>query len=263
MAFADFRMHAHAPKSFTVLGSRVTALTKEAAVEIILHTVASGQKGYVCFAGMHGIMHARRDPKVREAFRNALISAPDGMPLVWLGKAKGFLGINRVCGPDVMPAVMEATRNLPVNHFLYGGDIGVAEILKAKLERRFPGVRITGTYSPPFGEVSDHERSVVIATIKESDANILWVCLGCPKQEIFMAEWMPDLSVNIALGVGAAFNYHSGRRARSPRWMMGCGLEWLFRLCSEPQRLWRRYLSIPKFIGLTLWELLAGDHKDK
>jgi exopolysaccharide biosynthesis WecB/TagA/CpsF family protein len=146
---------------------------------------------------------------------------------------------------------MEATQSKPIRHFFYGGAEGVAEDLRSKMEARFPGLQIVGTYCPPFRPLNPEEKAGLVAQITDCKADIVWVGLSTPKQERFMAEYLPILPVKVMLGVGAAFDFHTGRAKQAPRWMMRAGLEWLFRLVTEPKRLWRRYcFQVPRFASL-------------
>jgi N-acetylglucosaminyldiphosphoundecaprenol N-acetyl-beta-D-mannosaminyltransferase len=221
------------------------------AVRRILEAVEQRRRGYICVTGVHGIMESRTDKSLRHILNNAFLCTPDGMPTVWMGKLSGHPEMSRVYGPDLMLAVMEATRDKPVRHFFYGGQEGVADDLKIKLEQRFPGVSITGTFCPPFRPLNEKEVRQLQRKVSTSQADIVWVGLSTPKQERFMAEYLPQLDTSIMVGVGAAFDFHSGRVKQAPVWIQRNGLEWLYRVMQEPKRLWRRYFSIvPRFMLL-------------
>jgi N-acetylglucosaminyldiphosphoundecaprenol N-acetyl-beta-D-mannosaminyltransferase len=221
------------------------------AVRRILGAVEQRQRGYICVTGVHGIMESRTDASLRAILNNAFLCTPDGMPTVWMGKLSGHRDMSRVYGPDLMLAVMEATRDKPVRHFFYGGQEGVANDLKVKLEQRFPGVRITGTFCPPFRPLTDEEVRDLQDQVRKAEADIVWVGLSTPKQERFMAQYLPQLDTSVMVGVGAAFDFHSGRVKQAPVWIQRNGLEWLYRVMQEPKRLWRRYFSIvPRFMLL-------------
>jgi len=176
-----------------------------------------------------------------------------------MGKLSGHPQMSRVYGPDLMLAVMEATRDKPVRHFFYGGQEGVAEDLKTKLERRFPGLQIAGTFCPPFRALNQDEVGQLQDKVHAAKADIFWVGLSTPKQERFMAEYLPQLDTSVMVGVGAAFDFHSGRVRQAPAWIQHHGLEWLYRVMQEPRRLWRRYFSIvPRFILLVAAEKSLG-----
>jgi bacterial polymer biosynthesis proteins, WecB/TagA/CpsF family len=231
-----------------VLGVGVSAINMEMAKRAFTEAIQARKKGYVCVTGVHGIMESQNDPQLRSIHNNAFLVTPDGMPMTWMGRLQGFKGMSRVYGPDLMLDIMEISRESGFRHFLYGGANGVARELKGRLEERFPGVEIVGTYEPPFRPLNPEEEDELKRQVAESRPDIFWVGLGTPKQEKFMAEYLPMLDVALMVGVGAAFDFHTGRVAQAPRWMQRSGLEWFFRLCVEPRRLWRRYLkNNPRF----------------
>lgn len=250
--------------TYDLLGVEISILTIPDAVRRILDAVEQGRKGYVCVTGMHGIMEARDDASFQHLLNHSFLCTPDGMPTVWIGQAKGHT-MDRVYGPDLMLAVLKATQHKPIRHFFYGGAPGVADNLKRIVEKRFPGIQITGTFCPPFRPLNNTEKSELLKRVERSGADIFWVGLSTPKQERFMAEYLPQLPVKIMLGVGAAFDFHTGRIKQAPRWMMRAGLEWLFRLLTEPRRLWRRYcFLVPRFGALLLLDALGlvSHHSD-
>jgi N-acetylglucosaminyldiphosphoundecaprenol N-acetyl-beta-D-mannosaminyltransferase len=188
----------------------------------------------------------------------AWLNTPDGMPMVWVGRLRGFRSMSRVYGPDLMYLVCDFTQKKDYTHFLYGGAEGVAPELKRRLEEKFPGLKIVGTYTPPFRPLEAAEEAELTRTINALQPDIVWVGLSTPKQEKFMARFRPRLDVTLMFGVGAAFDFHAGRVRQAPRWMQRSGLEWFFRLCSEPRRLWRRYLTNnPRFVFRILCQLLG------
>jgi N-acetylglucosaminyldiphosphoundecaprenol N-acetyl-beta-D-mannosaminyltransferase len=233
----------------------MSALTLPLATEAILAAAREQRPGYVCVTGVHGIMEAQRDPTLRETLNAAFLNTTDGMPLVWLGRRAVGPWVDRVYGPDLMLEVFAATRATGGTHFLYGGAPGVAEKLKSRLEERFPGTRIAGTFTPPFRPLETSEEAALIAQVAAARPDFFWVGLSTPKQEQFMRAYLPRLQTTLMLGVGAAFDFHAGTARQAPRWMQRSGLEWLFRLGMEPRRLGRRYLvNNPLFV----WKLLVG-----
>lgn len=196
----------------------------------------------IAATGMHGIVEAQHDSSFKEILNAADLIVPDGMPLVWLGRRHGYDLPRRVYGPDLMLAFCEETQAQRYRHFFYGGEPGVAERLADSLKRRFPGMQIAATFSPPFRPLTKEEDEEIVARISRTAPDVLWVGLGAPKQERWMHEHKDRLGVPVMVGVGAAFDMLSGRRRQAPRWMREHGLEWLFRLLQEPRRLWRRYL---------------------
>ncbi len=184
------------------------------------------------------------------------------MPLVWLGKHELGPEIDRVYGPDLMLEVFRATQATAFRHFFYGGAPGVADELRTRMESAFPGVQVVGTYCPPFRPLNAEEEAELIALVAEKKPDIIWVGLSTPKQERFMAGYLSKLDTTLMFGVGAAFDFHTGRVRQAPRWIQRAGFEWLFRMCAEPRRLARRYCKInPRF----LWRIalqLTGLRRD-
>jgi len=240
-----------------VLGVGLSDIHRWSAVELMLEAVAKKRRGYVCVTGVHGVMEAWDDPAVRAILNEAFLCTPDGMPMVWMGWFQGHRTMGRVYGPDLMLDVCEASVARGFRHFFYGGANGVAEDLKQKLTVRFPGLQVVGTYEPPFRPLNPEEESALRRQVEQCRPDIFWVGLSTPKQERFMAAYLPKLDVTLMAGVGAAFDFHTGRVKQAPRWMQHAGLEWFYRVCQEPRRLWRRYLkNNPRFILLALAQLL-------
>lgn len=237
------------PARVNVLGVGVSVLNLDRAVDVLREAVASGRRGYVCVTGVHGVMEAQSDPDLRRIHNESLLTTPDGMPMVWLGRRAGHAAMDRVYGPDLMERVFEWSQGSGATHYFFGGNTGVAAELKQRLEARYPGVRIVGYETPPFRPLLPHEEDELVVRMKELRPDFFWVGLSTPKQERFMATYLPRLSVGVMLGVGAAFDFHAGRVAQAPRWIQRSGFEWLYRLACEPRRLWRRYLSNnPRFV---------------
>jgi N-acetylglucosaminyldiphosphoundecaprenol N-acetyl-beta-D-mannosaminyltransferase len=224
-----------------VLGVGVHALDLVRAVELVESALLERQRGYVCVTGVHGIMEAQRDSEFREILRGALLVVPDGMPTVWVGRAQG-LEMRRVFGPDLMWELCRGSVAKNFTHLLCGGKPGVAEELQRNLERWFPGIRIVGTVTPPFRPFLAEELADLEHLVARLSPNIIWVGLSTPKQERFMSELVPRISSGIMIGVGAAFDIHTGRLKDAPDWVKNAGLQWLHRLLQEPSRLWKRYL---------------------
>jgi len=226
---------------FTVLGVRVNAV-QICDVVVQLERWISERNGshFVAVTGMHGITEAQHEVFFKGILNSADLVVPDGMPLVWRGRWKGYPLKHRVSGSELMEGFCRATADR-YSHFLYGGAPGVPERLAEVLARRY-GTRIVGAYSPPFRLLTEPEKQDVAAQIEATNPDVLWVGLSTPKQERWMAEYRERLQVPVMLGVGAAFDFHIGRVKRAPHWMGEMGLEWLFRLFMEPRRLWRRYL---------------------
>jgi len=196
----------------------------------------------IAVTGMHGIMEAHHDRTFKNILNSSSLVVPDGMPIVWLARLKGHGLKRRVYGPELMTAFCEISANKGYRHFLYGGAPGVAEKLAEDLTNLFPGLVIAGTFSPPFRPLTDEEDEEVIRQISAARPDVLWVGLSTPKQESWMDAHHHRLNIPVLVGVGAAFDIHSGRKKQAPAWMREHGLEWFFRLVQEPRRLWRRYV---------------------
>jgi N-acetylglucosaminyldiphosphoundecaprenol N-acetyl-beta-D-mannosaminyltransferase len=239
-----------------VLGVGISAIDMHDALSLSQELIEQHGKGYVCVTGVHGIMEAQRDESLRAILNRSFLCTPDGMPTVWVGRWQGHRGMRRVYGPDYMLQMCKLSTRRDYRHFLYGGNHGVAQKLKHRLAEMAPSINIVGTYSPPFRSLTGAEEDELIAIVREAKPDIFWVGLSTPKQERFMAHYLDRLDTSLMVGVGAAFDIHTGLLADAPQWIKDCGLQWLFRLLKEPRRLWRRYLSNnPRFlwsIGLQL-----------
>ena len=233
-----------------VLGVHVTPGTVSALVETVLKWIANGEREYVTFTGVHGVMESQRDPALVAAHNAAGWVACDGMPLVWSSRAAGFRDAERVYGPDVLLALSAVAAERGLRCFFYGGKAGTPELLAARLTERFPGLEVVGTHSPPFRDLTDAEIDAEIALINGAAPDLVWVGLSTPKQERWMAARRSKLDAPVLLGVGAAFDMHAGLVPQAPGWMQRGGLEWLFRLGVEPRRLASRYLrNNPAFVA--------------
>lgn len=240
-----------------VLGVGISAVGMECAVQHTDSLLQAGGRGYICLTGVHGVMEAQSDAGFRAVLNRSSLTAPDGMPLVWMGRLQGFTRMRRVFGPDYMMEICRLSLKRGYRHFLYGGQEGVAELLADELIRKVPGLQIAGIYTPPFRPLLPYEEAELIAMVAEAKPDIFWVGLGTPKQERFMAEYMDKLDVRIMIGIGAAFDLHTGRLKDAPSWMKSAGLQWLHRLIQEPRRLWRRYLiNNPLFLWSAGLQLL-------
>jgi len=248
-----------ARRNYSLLGVRVDAVqiadTIARMEEWISRRVACH---VVAVTDMHSIMEAQHDKGFKGMLAGADLVVPDGFPLVWMGRRKGFALRSRVCGPELMAAFCEQTALKGYRHFFYGGAPEVAKDLAARFAARFPGLIVAGTYCPPFRSLTLEEDHEVVEAIERSCADIVWVGLGAPKQDRWMFEHRKRLSVPVLIGVGAAFDFHTGRVPRAPVWMRENGFEWLFRLAVEPRRLWKRYLFYgAQFVMLVALESLG------
>lgn len=229
--------------SFSVLGVPVNATQiPEVVRQMNQWTGERGPCRMIAVTGMHGVIEAQHDADFRGVLTSADMVVPDGIPLVWLGRLRGFALRRRVYGPELMLTFCERAAGNGLRHFLYGGEPGQADKLAAILQERFPGLLIVGTYSPPFRPLTAEEDAQVSTMINEAAPDVVWIGLGTPKQERWMHEHRTKLRVPVLVGVGAAFDIHTGTKSQAPVWMREHGLEWLFRLMQEPRRLWKRYL---------------------
>lgn len=253
-----------------VLGVGVHAVNLPLAASIVDRAVSDGRKGYVCVTGVHGVMEAQRDSRFKGALDRAMLVVPDGVPTVWMGRWEGFQEMGRVFGPDLMKEICRRSAATGRTHFLYGGRPGVAEQLKRNLEAWYPGIRIVGTYTPPFRSLSTDEITDLQAVFSRLSPDIVWVGLSTPKQEQFMAENLHSLDCRVMIGVGAAFDIHTGSVKDAPQWVKSSGLQWFHRLCQEPSRLWKRYLVnnsaflfqvALQFAGIRRFELAPGESR--
>ncbi len=243
--------------SFKVLGVRVHAIETSNAVEQLRSWIdeVPTVTHYVAVTGMHGVAESRKNTQFRQVLNTADMVVPDGMPLIWLSRIKGFPLRRRVCGAELMDSFCRST-GTAYRHFLFGGAPGVAEQLAKELHQKH-GTVIAGTYTPPFRALSDAEETELTSLLERVSPHVFWVGLSTPKQEKWMYEHRHKLRVPVMLGVGAAFDMNSRRVRRAPEWMRENGLEWLFRLACEPRRLWRRYLiTIPQAVWFVFTELL-------
>jgi N-acetylglucosaminyldiphosphoundecaprenol N-acetyl-beta-D-mannosaminyltransferase len=241
-----------------VLGVGVSVLNLRTALEAIAAAVRERRKGYICVTGVHGVMEAQADENFRKILNDAFLCTPDGMPMVWMGKIRRHAEMGRVYGPDLMLYVCQWSETSGCRHFFYGGAPGVAEALRDRLQARFPKLAVVGCYTPPFRSLSLEEDAQLQELVRAARPDILWVGLSTPKQEKFMADFLPKLDVTLMVGVGAAFDFHAGRVKQAPRWMQRSGLEWFYRLCQEPRRLAKRYLTNNPRFALRIAAQLAG-----
>jgi len=238
-----------------VLGVHTDAQRFDDAIEVLAGWSADpAGRRYVCTCPVYTLMMCREHPDVMQAVNAADMVTADGMPIVWLQRRLGSEA-ERVYGPDVLQALTERLAGRGVRHFFWGGQPGVAQTLAARLRERIPSLEIAGSHAPPVAPLSDHPSAEAVDLLNASGADIVWVGLGSPKQDLWMAQHRPHLTAPLLIGVGAAFDMLSGVRPQAPRWMQRSGTEWLFRLAHEPRRLARRYLIYnPRFVWLAFRE---------
>jgi N-acetylglucosaminyldiphosphoundecaprenol N-acetyl-beta-D-mannosaminyltransferase len=245
--------------AFRVFGLRVDAVQIPGVVAQMEAWISQrGGLRFIAVTNVHVLMEARHSLSFRRVLDAADLCVPDGMPLVWVGRSRGYPLKRRVYGPDLLLDFCRDTNAKGYRHFFYGGAPGVPEALAAKLKCQFPMLEVAGTYSPPFRPLTPEQDARIVEMINHAEVDVLWVGLGCPKQELWMYEHRKQLRAPVMVGVGQAFDIHSGRLKQAPVWMREYGLEWLFRLAAEPRRLWRRYLIYnSEFVFSELLEILG------
>lgn len=237
-----------------VLGVHVRAADIPRVLDRLQRFIAEERRTYVCVPDVNLLMQCQEDAELLSILNGSGLTVTDGMPLVWMCRLKGHRNAKRVYGPDLLLAACADGLGRGRRHFFYGGAEGVADALAQKLAARFPGLQVAGTECPPFRPLTDAEAEEAAARINARRPDIVWVGLGAPKQEYWMRRFRPLLGAPVLVGVGAAFDFHSGAKPQAPAWMRGSGLEWTFRLATEPARLWPRYSKVvPGFlIGVAL-----------
>jgi N-acetylglucosaminyldiphosphoundecaprenol N-acetyl-beta-D-mannosaminyltransferase len=232
-----------------VLGIHVSVTNLDHTVATFAGWIERGERQLVCVTDMNALLHARADERLTEVYNTSGLTVPDGMPLVWAGQRAGFDAMARVAGPDLLERVLAESADRGWTQYFYGGADGVADELRERFQDRYPALKVVGVECPPYRELTAAEDAETVARINEARPDIVWVGLGAPKQERWMADHRSRLNATILIGVGAAFDFHTGRLDRAPLWMQRSGLEWSYRLYKEPRRLWKRYvLGIPRFL---------------
>lgn len=244
------------PPRYPVGPVDVSAITFGEALELALRARPDADRLSFHFCSVNGVVESAGNRELRAALGRATVAAPDGMPLVWLGRMAGY-PVERVCGPDFMPALLARGRSQGSRHYFYGGADGVAELLAHKMAEQYPGLDVVGTETPPFRPLVGAENDAALGRINAARPDMVWIGVSTPKQDIWVAENRDRIDAPVVLAVGAAFDFLSGSRSRAPRWMQRSGLEWSFRLLAEPRRLWRRYtITNLRFVGLVLHETM-------
>ncbi len=244
------------------LGIRIYEASLQKAIPTVVEKLCADinyvdQTQCISATGAHGLVEAYKDASFKNILQQFYWNLPDGMPLVWWGRLRGYSKMDRCYGPDFFAGVMQATSRLEVAHFFCGGKPGVAEQLKTAAELKWKNNNVTGTYSPPFRPMQEKVWAELVSKINESKAQVVWIGLSTPKQEKFAFELSERVTVKFIITVGAAFDFHTGRLAQAPNWTQRAGLEWFFRLLIEPRRLWKRYIEIvPKFAILAMVDLI-------
>lgn len=228
--------------TITLFGQTFVSTNLLSVIELFENYISRKKPHLICICNVHTTMMAFGNRAKRQHLKKASISTMDGQPLVWLSRFLGAKKSERVAGPDLMQAACKISVKKGYRHFFYGGAEGTPEKLKALFTKKYPGIQIVGTYSPPFRTLTEKEDQTIIKYINESKPDFLWVSLGAPKQEKWIADHLDRIEAPVQVGVGAAFDFFTGNVQRAPVWMQYAGLEWFFRLLKDPRRLWKRYL---------------------
>jgi N-acetylglucosaminyldiphosphoundecaprenol N-acetyl-beta-D-mannosaminyltransferase len=251
------------PAKQLVISAGISKTSYAEVVELCREWISQRRAGanaatrYICVTSAHGIIQAKDEPDFAEILNSADIATPDGMPVVWALRSFGARGQQRVYGPTLMLELCRSAAENGHRLYLYGGHEDVLPLLESSLCRRFPGLRVAGRYAPPFRALTEEEDLAIQEKIQSSGADLIFVGLSTPKQERWMFAHRLAFPGAIMIGVGAAFDFHAGRTKQAPGWMQRLGLEWLFRLGTEPRRLWRRYVLVtPRFLPLWLRQWL-------
>jgi N-acetylglucosaminyldiphosphoundecaprenol N-acetyl-beta-D-mannosaminyltransferase len=206
--------------------------------------------------GAHGIVTAYTDAQFKKTLTDFYLNFPDGMPLVWLAKLKGFSNATRCYGPDFFDGFLKRTAGKNVRHFFCGGKSGIASLLSEVMQKKYPGLQVSGYYCPPFSPMTEQDWQYLVRQIQESDSTVIWVGISTPKQEKFALELSKRVKVKYLVTIGAAFDFYTGQVPQAPKWMQQASLEWFYRLCKEPRRLAGRYSRIvPTFVYLAIINL--------
>lgn len=245
-------------EEFIVLGIKIDLVQILDVVRCISEWIIKKEYGnYIVIANANDALFARKNPLVRESMNFSSLTVADGVSLVILARFKGHTLKRRVYGPDLMAEFLKSSEGKGYSHFFYGATENTLKLLISNLQSRFSSLKVAGSYAPPFKPLNKEEDEAVVDMINKVSPDVVWVGLGCPKQQVWMYEHKDKLKVPVMVGVGAAFDFFAGTKPQAPRWLRDHGFEWLFRLVTEPRRLWRRYLvDYPLFIYFIIFDLV-------
>lgn len=236
-------------KKFSILGVNIFAIDMDDASSFIEDALSKRKKIYICVCPVSTIMECKKDEAVLASVNSADLATPDGIAVVWIGRMRGYKNIKRVYGPELMQEICEISAKNGYRNYLYGSSRVVLDRLNERLNKKYPGLVIAGSFSPPFRKLDKVEDDRIVNDINNSNADIVWVGLGSPKQDLWMYEHRDSINAPVMIGVGAAFDFLAGVKPQAPSFIRNNGFEWLFRLITEPRRLWRRYLlDYPLFV---------------
>lgn len=239
----------------SILGVNIAVTNIDEILKFLSENMKEVSGNYICVSNVHTTVLSYEDSDYKKVQNNALLRLPDGAPLSSVARKKGFSEAKRVTGPDLMQKIFESSDSNGYRHYFYGSTEETLKKLRDKLQEKYPNINIVGMYSPPFRTLTEEEDNEIIKNINNTEADIVWVGLGAPKQEIWMNNHKNKIK-GLMIGVGAGFDYHAGNIKRAPKWMQKCSLEWLYRLLQDPKRLFKRYFRTnTKFIKLVHKEL--------
>ena len=246
-----------------VLGMRVDMVQIPEVLSMMEEWIKNGARGnYIVISNANDAVLSRRDPNICRAVNDSSLSVPDGISLVMLGKIRGHKLKRRVYGPELMEEFCKLAAEKGYRIFFYGGAEGIPEKMRSKLLAKYPGLKVVGTYSPPFRELTEEDDRQITEMINRTKPDVLWIGLGCPKQQLWMNKYKDKIEVPVMVGVGAAFDFHAGTKSQAPKWMRENGMEWFFRLLTEPRRLWRRYIVDGAFfLYNVIFESMKGNKR--
>jgi N-acetylglucosaminyldiphosphoundecaprenol N-acetyl-beta-D-mannosaminyltransferase len=243
-------------RSVDILGIQVTPVSSDDILKKVNQWVGDRQKHYICLCPSYSIIMSRKHPEFRQALNQASIVTADGKAVALACKFHGYRHAQHVRGADLIRLVCQMSSQRGFSNFFYGATEAVLEKLVDKLQQQYPKLQVAGAYAPPFRALTPQEQREMIERINASYADIVWIGLGAPKQELWMAQHTQDLQASVIIGVGAAFDFASGAKAEAPRWMQKAALEWVFRLAQEPRRMWRRCVHYPAFMAQVIIQRL-------
>lgn len=252
-------------KSVNILGIPIYCESRDRLLQNIMNILSSQNcnNRYICAIDVHCIIESHEDINYRRILSNSYINYADGKPLKIFGNLLGNKEMEQIKGPEILPLICDLTKTSNISHFFYGGKEGVADQLADNFKKAYKGLKVAGTFCPPFRNLTNEEKNDIALKINNSGADIVWVGISAPKQEKWAADFQKRLNVKLIFTVGAAFDFHTGNIKFAPKWMCTVGLEWLHRLISEPKRLWPRYSRIvPKFLYLSLLQLFKINKYD-
>jgi exopolysaccharide biosynthesis WecB/TagA/CpsF family protein len=249
-------------KAYNILGTHFSLLTYKDVMRTIMHWRDKQERHYVTLTPPYSVLMCRRDARLREATQAASLTLPDGVGIILAAKLLRYPHHGRVTGPTLMLRLCDWGRAEGLRHYFYGGAAGVADALADRLKQDYPGLKVVGTCCPPFRDLTPTEDTEVVKQVNATRPDVVWVGLGSPKQEKWMARHAGRINATALIGVGAAFDFHSGRVKWAPAWMRKMGIEWAYRLVTEPRRMWRRNVNSLVFVAGVVWQCMAsGDNR--